>query len=127
MGGFSTYPFNIFGGGWEEGFDPASWAVSYRGDTVVGHDVWIGRDVRIMPGVTIGNGAIIATSSVVTRDIPAFAIAGGNPAEVIKTRFDDTTIKALQEIAWWYWDAGKISRNLNAIRGADLDALRQAT
>ena len=127
MGGFSTYPFNIFGGGWEEGFDPSSWAASYRGDTVVGHDVWIGRDVRIMPGVTIGNGAIIATSSVVTKDIPSFAIAGGNPAEVIKMRFNEATIETLQEVAWWDWDAGKISRNLDAIRGADLDALRRAT
>lgn len=79
MGGFSTFPFNIFGGGWEEGFDPATWTDQSRGDTVVGNDVWIGRETVVMPGVTIGDGAIIAANSVIVSDIPAYAIAGETP------------------------------------------------
>jgi len=126
MSGFSTYPFNVFGGGWEKGFDPATWAAESRGDTVIGHDIWFGRDATIMPGVGIGSGAIIATCAVVTRPVPAYAIVAGNPARVVRRRYDDATIDALLEIAWWDWDAAKITRNLDAIRGADLAALRAA-
>jgi len=126
MGGFSTYPFNVFGGGWEAGFDPATWAAENRGDTVIGHDVWFGRDATIMPGITIGSGAIIATNAVVTKDVPAYGIVAGNPARLIRRRFEGGTVEALLDIAWWDWDAEKITRNLDAIRGADLDALRTA-
>lgn len=123
MGGFSTYPFNIFGQGWEDGFDPESWIGQSRGDTVIGNDVWIGMGCTIMPGVTIGDGAIIAANSTVVSDIPPYAIAGGNPAKVLRTRFDDATIERLCDIAWWHWPAERITAALNAIRGADLDAL----
>lgn len=123
MDGFSTYPFNIFGQGWEEGFDPQSWVDASRGDTVVGHDVWIGTQALIMPGVAIGTGAIVAARSVVASDVPDYAIVGGNPAKVIKVRFDDETIARLLAIAWWDWPAEKISAHLNLIRGSDLDAL----
>jgi virginiamycin A acetyltransferase len=126
MTGFSTYPFNIFGSGWEEGFDFSTITAGYRGDTVVGNDVWIGRDALVMPGVNIGNGAIVAARSVVTRDLPAYAIAGGNPATVIRRRFDDATVARLEAIAWWNWDAETIGRNLGAIRGADLASLEKA-
>jgi len=126
MGGFSTYPFNIFGHGWEDGFDPDTWVASQRGDTVIGPDVWIGRDAALMPGITIGAGAIIAAKSVVTRDVPPYTIAAGNPARPVKTRFDDATIARLLEIAWWDWPVDKITRNLDAIRGADLPALEAA-
>lgn len=120
---FTTFPFPIFGEGWEVA-QPESWP--YRGDTVVGHDVWIGYRATIMPGVQIGNGAIIATASVVTKDVPPFAIVGGNPAEVIRYRFDDETRRVLTEIAWWDWDADKITRNVRAICSADLDSLKAA-
>ena len=123
MGGFSTYPFNIFQNGWEEGFDPESWTSQSRGDTVVGNDVWIGMDSLIMPGVTIGDGAIVASNSTVVSDIPPYAIAGGNPAKVIRMRFDDATIKKLLTIAWWHWPAERITASLDAIRGGDLAAL----
>jgi GTP-binding protein len=86
MSGLSTYPFNIFGHGWEEGFDPETWAKELRGDTVVGNDVWIGYDVSVMPGVTIGDGAVIAAHSVVSRDVPPYAVVAGNPAQVVKTK-----------------------------------------
>jgi len=126
MDGFSTYPFNIFGAGWEAGFDPASWEAGYRGDTVIGPDVWIGSEAWVMPGVTLGAGAIVAAKSVVTRDVAPFAVVAGNPARPVRQRFDDATVAALLDIAWWDWPAGRITANLNAIRGRDLDALRAA-
>lgn len=126
MDGFSTYPFNIFGQGWEQGFDPASWSSGYRGDTVIGNDVWIGMDATIMPGVTVGDGAIVAACSVVTSDVPPYAIAAGNPARVLRTRYDQATVERLLAIAWWDWPAERISRNLDAIRGKDIEALERA-
>lgn len=126
MGGFTTYPFNIFGCGWEKDFDPAAYQAAYRGDTVVGNDVWIGMAAMVMPGVTIGDGAIVASRSVVVSDVPPYAVVGGNPAREIRRRFDEATIATLCEIAWWDWPADKISRNLAAIRGADIDLLRKA-
>lgn len=126
MGGFSTFPFNIFGGGWEEGFDPATWSAEYRGDTVIGPDVWIGTEARLMPGVTVGAGAIVAAGSVVSRDVPAYAVVAGNPAKDVRRRFDAATVTRLLALAWWDWPVEKISRNLNAIRGNDLDALEAA-
>jgi virginiamycin A acetyltransferase len=126
MGGFSTYPFNIFGHGWEAGFDVSTYLEAGRGDTVVGNDVWIGSEARIMPGVEIGDGAIIGACAVVAKDVPAYAIVAGNPARIIRMRFDDATVAALRHIAWWDWSAEKITRNLPAIRGADLAALEAA-
>ena len=126
MTGFSTYPFDIFGKGWEKDFDQTAYVAASRGDTVVGNDVWIGREARIMPGVTIGDGAVIGAHSVVASDIPPYAIAVGNPARVVRRRFDDETVAALLDIAWWNWPAERIARNLGAIRGADLDMLKAA-
>jgi virginiamycin A acetyltransferase len=79
-----------------------------------------------MPGVTVGNGAIIATRSVVTRDVPAFAVVAGNPATVVRMRFDEATVARLEQLAWWDWDADKITRNLAAICSRDLVALTRA-
>lgn len=124
MDGFSSFPFFIFRQGWEKDFDFAS--LPYKGDTVVGNDVWIGYDATIMPGVTIGNGAIIGAKAVVTKDVPPYTVVGGNPAKILKTRFDEKTIAELQDIAWWDWSREKISRNIPAIIGNDLDKLRSA-
>ncbi len=126
MTGFSTYPFNIFGRGWEKGFDFATIQAGLKGDTVVENDVWIGQEATIMPGVRIGNGAVVAAKSVVVSDVPPYAIVGGNPARVIRLRFSEDVIAALQEIRWWDWDSSRISRHVDAIRGHDLAALRQA-
>lgn len=126
MSGFSTYPFNIFGHGWEEGFDPETWSKEIRGDTIVENDVWIGMDAVIMPGVRIGNGAIVAAKSVVTHDVPPYAIVAGNAAKVVKMRFDDFTVRRLLKAAWWDWPVDKIGRNLDAIRGADISKLEAA-
>ncbi len=126
MSGFSTYPFNIFGHGWEEGFDPETWQRELRGDTVLGNDVWIGMEAVILPGVNIGHGAVVAAKAVATHDVPPYAIVAGNPAKVVKMRFDQRTVDRLLKIAWWDWPVDKISRNLNAIRGADIRALEAA-
>lgn len=126
MDGFSTFPFNIFGGGWEEGFDPASWERSARGDTRIGHDVWIGRDAVVLPGVTIGNGAIIAAHAVVAADVPPYAVVAGNPAGVTRRRFGEDEIRRLESIAWWDWPREAIARNVDLIRGSDLDRLEAA-
>lgn len=127
MTGFSTYPFNIFGKGWDEGFDFTTIIDGMRGDTVIGNDVWIGEKAVIMPGVTIGDGAIVAAHAVVTRDIPPYGIVGGNPAKLIRQRFEEEIVATLCKIAWWDWPADKITRYLDAIRGADLDALKKAS
>jgi virginiamycin A acetyltransferase len=123
MSGFSTYPFQIFGNGWEK-IDPQPDRLPYKGDTVIGNDVWIGYEATIMPGVKIGNGAIIAAKSVVVSEILPYTIAGGNPAKTIRQRFDDDVIRELLEIAWWDWDIEKITRNLENIVAADINALK---
>ncbi|WP_309083833.1 CatB-related O-acetyltransferase [Chelativorans sp.] len=126
LSGFSTYPFNIFGHGWEVGFDDQAWRNEVRGDTVIGNDVWIGFEAVIMPGVKIGDGAIVGGRSVVTHDVPPYAVVAGNPARTVKMRFDAATVRRLLEIAWWNWPVDKITRNLDAIRGNDLARLEAA-
>ena len=126
MTGLSTFPFNIFGAGWEAGFDFATIEAGLKGDTVIGHDVWIGTEAMILPGVTIGHGAVIGSRAVVGRDVPPYAIVVGNPGRVIRKRFDDDTIERLLRIAWWDWPVEAITRHLDLIRGADIDALEAA-
>lgn len=126
MGGFSTFPFNIFGQGWEQGFDPGTWAREMRGDTVIGPDVWIGNAAVLMPGARIGAGAIIAAHGVVTGEVAPYAVMVGNPAREVRRRFDPETVARLLAVAWWDWPAAKITRNLDAIRGADIAALEAA-
>lgn len=122
--GFSTYPFAIFGNGWES-VDPSPEELPYKGDTIIGNDVWLGYEAVIMPGVKIGDGAIIAAKSVVTQNVLPYRIVGGNPTQVIRQRFEDSTIQALLDISWWHWDIAKITRNLEKIVGADIEALRK--
>lgn len=123
MSGFSTYPFDIFGNGWEK-VTPEPQELPYKGDTVIGNDVWLGYEAMIMPGVQIGDGAIIAAKSVVTSNVPPYTIVGGNPAKVIRQRFSEEVVRELLAIAWWNWDIEKITRNLEKIVSADLAALR---
>jgi virginiamycin A acetyltransferase len=119
----TTYPFPIFGGGWETAM-PERWPM--KGDTVVGNDVWFGYGALIMPGVTIGNGAIIASGSVVTRDVPPYAIIGGNPASVLRYRFDEQTIRRLESIRWWDWEIERVTRHVRLICAGDVEALEHA-
>ncbi len=123
ISGFSTYPFYIFGNGWERVM-PQPDELPFKGDTEIGNDVWIGYEAVIMPGVKIGDGAIIAAKSVVTKDVPPYTIFGGNPASLLRQRFSNETIQVLLEIAWWNWDIEKITRNLEKIVSADIQALK---
>jgi virginiamycin A acetyltransferase len=121
MDGFSTYPFVVFGEPWSSRYE-AVWP--NKGDTVIGNDVWIGHEAIIMPAVTIGDGAIIASGSVVTKDVPPYAIVGGNPAKIIRKRFADEVIQDLLRIKWWDWPVDKISERINAIVSCDIEELR---
>ena len=124
MNSVTTYPFNIMGGGWEQ-FTPCIDELPLKGDTVIGNDVWIGQNVTVMPGVHIGDGAIIAANSVVTKDIPAYSIAGGNPCRVIRRRFDDELIEYLLDLKWWNWDADRIFKNMSVLCSGDLQQIKR--
>jgi len=124
LNSFSTYPFPLFAEEWDEKLKVAdSW--DNKGDIVIGNDVWIGFDAIIMSGVSIGDGAIIGTRAVVTKDIPPYAIVGGIPAKIIRKRFDDATIECLLKAQWWNWAPEKIKENLSTIFNADVDTLKK--
>ena len=97
----TTYPFNVFGGAWTENTPPHMNQLPRKGDIIIGNDVWIGRESVIMPGIKVGDGAIIAAYSVVVKDIPAYTVYGGNPARFIKARFDDELTDMLLRFRWW--------------------------
>lgn len=120
----STYPFPIFQNGWEEAYSVE--ALPVKGDLVVGNDVWFGYNCLIKNGVTIGDGAIIAAGAVVVKDVPAYAVVAGNPAKVVKMRFDAKTVERLLAIAWWNCPIEKINKNLKLITSLDVDALERA-
>jgi virginiamycin A acetyltransferase len=126
MRGFSTYPFGILGQDWRAAWDDGSVEAGFRGDTVVGNDVWFGTEAMVMPGVTIGDGAIVAARAVVSRDVPPYAIVAGNPARVVRMRFDDATVARLLAVAWWHWPIDKIMRNVDAVSGSNIDRLEGA-
>ncbi len=121
----STYPFPIFQNGWESAYNISDLPV--KGDIVVGNDVWFGYDCLVKNGVTIGDGAIIAARAVVVKDVPPYAIVAGNPAKVVKMRFDGKTIERLLRISWWNWDIEKINRNLSLICNLDVDRLEKVS
>lgn len=120
MQGVSTYPFAVLDlprmGAYMTQLDPAK-------DTIVGHDCWIGREAVLMPGAVLGNGVIVGTRAVVTGTIPDYAIVAGNPAKVIRMRFDDHTILRLKSLAWWDWSKGDIEAAIPALEKGDIDAL----
>ncbi|MEL7247051.1 MAG: CatB-related O-acetyltransferase [Bacteroidota bacterium] len=117
----STYPFAIFGADWANAMEGKEYPV--KGDTTVGNDVWIGYGATIMPGVAIGDGAIIATKAVVTKDVAPYSIVGGNPAQEIRKRFPEDTIKMLLDICWWDWPVEKITKHVQLLTGNNIQAL----
>lgn len=122
MSGISTYPFSVF--------DQTKIA-GYRGelprgfDTIIGHDCWIGRGATLLPGAELGCGVIVGAKAVVRGKIPDYAIVAGNPAVVVRMRFDAGTVAQLLEIAWWDWDANKIAAQIDLITSGDVGALSE--
>lgn len=115
--------------GFDEGFDnyetnPPK-AHKLKGDTVIGNDVWIGAESLIMPGIHIDDGAVIAARAVVTKPVGPYEIWGGNPAKLIKKRFNEEDIQKLLEIQWWHWDLETLKRNLDPLRSSDVETLWQ--
>ena len=95
-----------------------------KGDIIIGNDVWIGYDAVILAGVTIGDGAIIGTRAVVTKDVPPYTIVGGVPAKPIRKRFSDEDIALLLELKWWDWSVDKISDSIQYIQSGNIEALK---
>lgn len=125
MDGPSTFPFPIFGGAWTKHKDLLADLPSH-GDTLVGNDVWFGYKSLIMPGIKIGHGAIIASAAVVTKDVPPYAVIGGNPAQILKYRFEGDIIERLLTVAWWDWPIEHITQHVRTIMTSaitDLEAV----
>lgn len=110
MAGPSTYPFGIIGGAFAEALPLDAYPWPAKGDTVVGNDVWLGMDALVMPGVRIGHGAVVAARSVVTRDVPDYAVVAGNPARVVRRRYAEAEAARLVSLAWWDWPPARIAR-----------------
>jgi virginiamycin A acetyltransferase len=124
--GPSTFPFGIFGGDWAERTMDLVMSAESRGDTVVGNDVWLGYRALVMPGVAIGDGAVVAAASVVTGDVPPYSIVGGNPARVLHRRFEDDEVERLLRAAWWDWPVELVTEHARTILAgepADLERI----
>lgn len=124
LDGFSTFPFCVFAHGWEREMTLSDF--QNKGDTIVGNDVWFGFDSTILPGIKIGDGAIIGSKSVVSKDVPPYSIVCGNPARIIKFRFEDEIIADLLKLKWWDWPKEKITRNIRNIIGSNIEKLKNA-
>ena len=124
LNSLSIYPFPIFFEEWGLSISHVADAWDNKGDIVIGNDVWIGYEAVILAGVKIGDGAIIGTRSVVTKDVPPYTIVGGVPAKTIRKRFSDDTIATLLAERWWDWPIDKIAKNLEAIQSGHIDLLK---
>lgn len=123
LSSISSYPFAVFGGAWTERTPPHLSQLPFKGDTVVGNDVWIGRESVILPGVTIGDGAIVAAYSVVTRDVEPYTVVGGNPARPLKKRFDSELTALLLRLRWWDFPPERLVEFLPTLCDEDLEAV----
>lgn len=119
INGFSTFPFAAFGDEWSN----VPLNAESKGDTIIGNDVWIGNSATIMPGISIGDGAIIATNAVVTKNVDPYCIVGGNPAQLIRKRFPEETIQVLLKIQWWDWKIEEITKNANNIATGNISLI----
>lgn len=123
MKSLSTYPFPIFFEEWGLKIADIKNAWDNNGDIIIGNDVWIGYEAVIMQGVHIGDGAIIGTRAVVTKDVPPYTIVGGVPAKEIRKRFSEDAINKLMELQWWNWDEETVKKNLRNIMNGDASNL----
>ncbi len=119
----TSYPFAIFGNGWEDAMNGKTYP--YKGDTIIGNDVWIGYKATIMAGVQIGDGAIIAAHSVVTKNIAPYTVVGGNPAKVIRKRFTEDQTNKLLKAQWWNWDIEKVTKTIHHLTNNNFDFLTE--
>lgn len=124
MKSLANYTFPIFFDEWELDNRKITEAWDNKGDIVIGNDVWIGYEAVIMQGVTIGDGAVIGSRAVVTKDVPPYTIVGGVPAKPIRKRFDDAVVDRLTELKWWDWPAEKIRENIEHIQHGEINALK---
>lgn len=124
MKSLSTYPFPLFFEEWDLDKKDVTDSWDNKGDIIIGNDVWIGYEAVIMSGVTIGDGAIIGTRAVVTKDVPPYTIVGGIPAKQIRKRYSDETIDTLLKIQWWNWSKEKIRENIEAIKQGKLEDIK---
>ena len=124
MVSLSTYPFPIFFEEWGLDVRDITSAWDHKGDILIGNDVWIGFEAVILSGVTIGDGAIIGTRAVVTKDIPPYTIVGGVPAKPIRKRFSDDVVSRLLKLQWWDWPEDRIKRNIASIQSGRIDDLK---
>lgn len=124
LASFTTYPFPIFYDEWGTGQQVTD-AWDNKGDIVLGNDVWLGFESVVLAGAHIGDGAIVATRAVVTRDVPPYTIVGGVPARPIRKRFSDEVIELLQASQWWDWDVEKLRPRIPALCRGDVGALRE--
>lgn len=122
---FSTYPFYIMGNGWGSAIAPVKDELPIKGDTVVGNDVWIGQNVTVLPGIHIGDGAIIGLNSVVSKDIPPYTIAAGNPIKIIRKRFDDELIELLIKYKWWDKSIEEINELIPLLSSNNIDKIKE--
>lgn len=123
LAGPTTFPFAAFGGAWAVAMPIEDMPFARKGDTVIGNDVWLGHESLVMPGVRIGDGAVVAARSVVTKDVPPYAIAAGNPARVVRTRFEAATVDRLRALAWWDWPADRVTAAIPLLVAGDIDGL----
>lgn len=125
MGSLSTYPFPIFFEEWGTDIKDITSAWDNKGDITIGNDVWIGYEAVILAGVTIGDGSIIGTRAVVTKDVPPYTIVGGVPAKRIRRRFSEETVSELLELKWWDWPMDKISQNIQHIKSGNIEKIKK--
>ena len=112
MDGPSTFPFPVFGGDWAEVMPLGDMPFPNKGDIILGNDVWIGHESVILPGVKIGNGAIIGARSIVAKDVPDYTVVAGNPARIVRRRYNEEEVALMNRLAWWDWPLDKTTRAL---------------
>lgn len=120
----STYPFRSFAESFPNAKDVTGHPSS-KGDVVIGNDVWIGHGATILSGVEIGDGAVIGSHSLVTKNVEPYAIFAGNPARLIRKRFPDEDIAFLLKLQWWNWPAEKVNQHVHLLTSANIDELRR--
>lgn len=125
LSSLANYSFPVFFEEWGLDGKDITEAWDNNGDIVIGNDVWIGYEAVIMQGVTIGDGAVIGTRAVVTKDVPPYTIVGGCPAKPIRKKFDEKTIQELTEMKWWNWPVDIIKENIKYIQNGKLEELKK--